>query len=936
MKKKLFTLLTLLLCLCSGAWADETSKINLNYSLFDGLSDETTVSSETTYSGTYTQDEKNFGISVTLSAGKIKNGLIQITSGGNNATLTITAPAGYVMTKIVGTFSSNKVNTVTTTPTNSSEIAATSTTYTWEGSSNSMTFNLTSASSTNTEFKSIVITYSASSTTYSVTHSLTNVTASSGATGASAATAGTAYNAVFAASSGYSLPETIGVTIGGTAATAGTDYTWNSSTGAFTVPAAKVTGAIVVTIAGVAVQTNEVTATWAFSTGAAGQAATIDTENVFSTNYVEVAKMTYEGVASDQDVVGTKMQPIQSASDDKSEYVKFTLMPKEGMTFVPTHIEFDAMRWGTDGSNKLHYYAESGTTNQELGNVNPNRNGKNNGWSHYSQDITTHMEATKENPFSLALYVYGLASNKQISFANVVITGTYSGTPSEETMCTVSTEVNPSNAGIIYSTKPAASLPNGVSVTFSVLPNTGYRFLNKWIVNNNEETGETYTIESLANNTTVVAQFVQQKAITYEANGGTGVLPATDYIDPNESYIISTPFFLWKEGCSFAGWNDGNGHTYNSGDEIASVVDNITLTAQWNENTVNLGDVCTTVNWTFAKNEGAPTISFEGTEGNKYVQQVSIGGTTFDAIMDVNTKKSAAINNKTGKLNNASYTDKAQCNEGTLFTIPAVNGMVVKYIATENIAKTEIGFTDNGSELGTLTNADNSTNNILTYKYNGNANSLYIVVKASNKNPKGITVTYPGEGEELISTLSGRNYATYITGSNKLDFSAAEGITAYIAKNLNSTSDAVIIQPVDIVPTNTPIIVKTATKGATVNVPVTTADASDVSGNNLVAGDGLTAWDGTTGYTYYYLASDEFHKGTSGTLQAGKAYLKLAGDPTSAKAMTLFIGEGETTAINGIEDVAPATMKTRKVVKNGRLVIETANGEFTIDGARVK
>ena len=89
-------------------------------------------------------------------------------------------------------------------------------------------------------------------TTYSVTHSLTNVTATSGATGASAATSGTAYNAVFAASSGYTLPETIGVTIGGTAATSGTDYTWNSSTGAFQVPAAKVTGAIVVTIAGVA------------------------------------------------------------------------------------------------------------------------------------------------------------------------------------------------------------------------------------------------------------------------------------------------------------------------------------------------------------------------------------------------------------------------------------------------------------------------------------------------------------------------------------------------------------------------------------------------------------------------------------------------------------------------------------------------------------
>ena len=86
--------------------------------------------------------------------------------------------------------------------------------------------------------------------TYTVTHSLTNVTATSGATGAGAATEGVAYDAVFAANSGYVLPSTITVTIGGSLATVGTGYTWNASTGAFQVPAAQVTGDIVVTIAG--------------------------------------------------------------------------------------------------------------------------------------------------------------------------------------------------------------------------------------------------------------------------------------------------------------------------------------------------------------------------------------------------------------------------------------------------------------------------------------------------------------------------------------------------------------------------------------------------------------------------------------------------------------------------------------------------------------
>ena len=87
--------------------------------------------------------------------------------------------------------------------------------------------------------------------TYDVTFSLTNVVYSSGDNqGTDAATEGVAFSTVFAASSGYDLPSTITVTIGGAAATVGTDYTWNSSTGAFEVPAAKVTGDIVVTIVG--------------------------------------------------------------------------------------------------------------------------------------------------------------------------------------------------------------------------------------------------------------------------------------------------------------------------------------------------------------------------------------------------------------------------------------------------------------------------------------------------------------------------------------------------------------------------------------------------------------------------------------------------------------------------------------------------------------
>ena len=79
--------------------------------------------------------------------------------------------------------------------------------------------------------------------TVTVTHTLTNVTKTSGATTAG----GSDYMAEFAAVSGYSMP-TPTVTIDGNTATSGTDYTWNAGTGTITIPANKINGNIVITM----------------------------------------------------------------------------------------------------------------------------------------------------------------------------------------------------------------------------------------------------------------------------------------------------------------------------------------------------------------------------------------------------------------------------------------------------------------------------------------------------------------------------------------------------------------------------------------------------------------------------------------------------------------------------------------------------------------
>lgn len=186
--------------------------------------------------------------------------------------------------------------------------------------------------------------------------------------------------------------------------------------------------------------------------------------------------------------------------------------------------------------------------------------------------------------------------------------------------------------------------------------------------------------------------------------------------------------------------------------------------------------------------------------------------------------------------------------------------------------------------------------------------------------------------EQQVSTLSGRNYASYVTTS-KLDFASAEGITAYIATGLNGAEDAVVLQEVNVVPAETPIIVKTDTKGATINVPVTTADASDVSANKLVAGDGTTAWNGTSGYKYYFLKEDQFHEATSGTLQSGKAYLKVASG-AGAPQLSIDFGEGETTGINAVKG---AEFKVNGEYYNlaGQRVAQPTKGLYIVNGKKV-
>ncbi len=149
-----------------------------------------------------------------------------------------------------------------------------------------------------------------------------------------------------------------------------------------------------------------------------------------------------------------------------------------------------------------------------------------------------------------------------------------------------------------------------------------------------------------------------------------------------------------------------------------------------------------------------------------------------------------------------------------------------------------------------------------------------------------------------------------------------------------------------VVPANTGVMISSDSYGEHSLTIVATTGTSVLGSDNCLraTGTGIEADDMSAADANCKFYRLTMHNGTqigfwwgaangaAFDLGANKAYLAV---PTGVNAREGFTFDNTATGINGVEEIAPVT-KTCKVVKNGRLVIETANGEFTIDGARVK
>ena len=167
------------------------------------------------------------------------------------------------------------------------------------------------------------------------------------------------------------------------------------------------------------------------------------------------------------------------------------------------------------------------------------------------------------------------------------------------------------------------------------------------------------------------SELVSDATVSFSAGEATGmIVPASITSEVGSEITLPKNFTMYVEGKTLTGWSDGT-TSYAPGASYTVPSADITLVPVFTENTVSLADRTepVTLKWNFRRDQGAPVVAWQNTNGNIWVTQATINNETIDVPMIVNTNP--------GKFNNSGNTDCAQTNNGTLFTIPSCKGAVV-------------------------------------------------------------------------------------------------------------------------------------------------------------------------------------------------------------------------------------------------------------------
>lgn len=466
-----------------------------------------------------------------------------------------------------------------------------------------------------------------------------------------------------------------------------------------------------------------------------------------------------------------------------------------------------------------------------------------------------------------------------------------------------------------------SEVAEGENVAFTATPFEDAKFV-KWVIDGVDQTENPYTLENVTATHTAVAHFAKRYTVTYnlgeEAGTITKVLNNVNrnngydekYSADDDTYTIPAyaDKYLYKEGYVFDKWEDADGNQYASGDEISMTKD-VTLTPIFKATTQKLeqSGAEVVVAWTFAKADILFTDWQSSSQYGYYTKNIEVNGETIAVPMTITD----------GKVGNWGRTDAiAQTNQNTKFTIPAVSGMKIE------LADAYTAFST--TTIAGSTDYEGTGTKSISYTYTGSDATIDIVIGESNQYLKTIKVTYPAA--VVTKTIGSTGYATFCADV-PVSFEGS-GVTAYIA---TLSGSKVSFSEVTSVPANTGVLLKGTAGEKTFTVAESTTDVSankfvGVTEDSEVGGGIFVLMAGTAdnqGTGFYKTTAEKF------TVGANTAYL-----PASVAEARTFIGfDNESTGINEL----PVSENAQDKVYNlqGVRVAQPTKGLYIVNGKKI-
>ncbi len=330
---------------------------------------------------------------------------------------------------------------------------------------------------------------------------------------------------------------------------------------------------------------------WPFSLGTTDQVATYTTgtEGYFNQDYFTVgSNLKLLDYNTTFNITFTRFQPYtQAGSASDADAVTFGIRPKTGLTFTPTNVSFDCLRYGTDGGAiDVIWVSPDGTSTTLATGIKPNRNNATDA-THTSLDLSSSGITGIAGEGKLKIIIYTLGNTKQAGLANIKVSGQVTGTLVNVNTYTVTSEVSPADAGKITSNPVGATFDEGTEVTLTATRNFGYNF-SHW----ENGAGETVSTESsykftLSSDVTLKAIFTPVNTYSLDVNvtGGAktymiSVSPSPTVVDSKNMYEEGTNVTLTASNndiLSFTNWENNE----TSAVRTVSMTENKSLTATY-------------------------------------------------------------------------------------------------------------------------------------------------------------------------------------------------------------------------------------------------------------------------------------------------------------------------------------------------------------------